>query len=103
MKKMSERIIKATEPEYTKLLLVANLLTMYSPHDARYTVQNVYLDFGQDWMWSTIVRRGYRECQILSPRDWKRIVGSESVEELLDVIRDLINDSYALDYGKEKY
>ena len=64
--------------EYKKLVAVAKILEAYSIHGARYVVEDVYLDLGQDWMWTTICRRGYSECQILSPSEWAMIVHAES-------------------------
>ena len=91
---MTERVIRETEPEYKKLQMVAKMLTYDSVHNAAYTVEDVYLDHGQDWMWTTICRVGYRECQVLSPREWKEIMSSNSLEELLQCVRYIQNDEY---------
>ena len=91
---MNYRIVKETEPEYRKLQIVAQMLTYDSKHNATYTVNDVYLDYGQNWMWTTICRVGYRECQVLSPRDWDDIMNSRSLEELLRCVRNIQNDEY---------
>lgn len=84
-----ERVINRTEKEYLKLELVAKALEMESPNNAKYIVEDVYLDFGQNWMWTTICRYGYKECQVLYPRDWENIMMAETAEELIDIVKDI--------------
>jgi len=71
---MGERTLERTERAYLKMELVAKALELASPNGAKYRVEDVYLDYGQDWMWTTIVRHGYKECQVLNPREWEDIV-----------------------------
>ena len=91
---MTERIINRFEREYKKLELVANALELASPNGAKYRVEPTYLDFGQDWKWTTIVRYGYEECQILSPRQWKEIMMAESMEDFTAVVNDIRNGEW---------
>lgn len=91
---MTERIIRETESMYKKLQMVARMLTYDSVHDATYVVEDVYLDYGQDWMWTTICRVGYRECQVLNPRQWKDISAAETLDDLLRCVRKIQNDEY---------
>ena len=99
---MTERILKpfADANLYNRFGAIASILTAYSPHNAFYVVENVYLDYDQDWKWTTIVRKGYNECQILYPKDWQRIIEADTMEKLYEIINDLMNDEYELDYGK---
>lgn len=101
---MTERVLRpfADANLYNRFEAVASILTAYSPHNAIYMVENVYLDYDQDWKWTTIVRHGYNECQILYPRDWQNIIEADTEEKLHKVIKDLMNDDYELDYGKEQ-
>lgn len=94
---MGYRVIHETEPEYKKLQIVAQMLTYDSVHRAAYTVEDVYLDYGQNWMWTTICRIGYAGCQVLSPREWEDIMNAQSLEELLKCVRDIQNDDYFMD------
>ena len=73
---MQPTIIEKGTEAYKKLYAVAKLLEAVSPNNATYEVEEVYFDYGLDWMWTTIVRHGHRECQILSPRDWEEIIMS---------------------------
>lgn len=100
---MTERILNPiTDVDfYERLEAVASILTAYSPHKAEYIVKDTYLDYGQDWKWTTIIRYKYNECQILYPRDWQRIIKADTMEKLFDIVKDLVNDKYSLDYGKE--
>ena len=91
---MTERIIKTWERLYTKLEVVAKMLEALSPNNAIYIVEDVYLDFGQDWMWTTIVRHGFKECQILSPRDCEEIMACETATDFAIVVNNIRNDKY---------
>ncbi len=94
---MTERVIKPNEPYYKKLKAVAATLEMLSPNGASYIVEDVYLDYGQKWMWTTICRRGYHDCQILSPRDWNDIMCIETADDLALVIDHIRTDKYFAD------
>lgn len=100
---MTERVLNpfADANLYSRFKAIASILTAYSPHGAVYVVEDVYLDYDQDWKWTTIVRKRYNECQILYPSDWQRIIEADTMEKLFDIVKDLINDKYSLDYGKE--
>lgn len=100
---MTERVLRpfADANLYNRFEAIASILTAYSPHNATYVVEVVYLDYDQDWKWTTIVRKGYNECQILYPRDWQRVIEADTMEKLFDIVKDLINDKYSLDYGKK--
>ena len=89
-----ERTLNRSEKAYKNMVAVAKMLEAVSANDAQYTVQDVYFDFGQDWMWTTICRRGYSECQILSPRQWKDIIFAETIEDLTACANDIRNDKY---------
>ena len=87
---MTERILSKNEPAYMNMVYVAEKLTSMSKHGAQYIVENVYLDFGQNWIWTTITRYGYRECQVLSPKEWQDIVMADHSE--LDGIAERIRN-----------
>ena len=89
-----ERVLSKTEVDYQKLEVVARMLENKSAHKAHYVVKDVYLDFGANWMWTTIVREGYRECQVLYPRDWKNIVLADSFTELEKIAEEIRNGEY---------
>lgn len=91
---MTERILSKNEIEYHKLDVVATILENESKNHAKYIVQDVYLDFGANWMWTTICRKGYLDCQVLSPREWQKIILAESFTELVDIAHEIMNDKY---------
>lgn len=91
---MEERVLNYTEKAYENMERVANMLTALSPNGARYIVDETYLDYGQDWKWTTIIRKRYKECQVLCPSEWKRIVEVENPRDLLPIVNDIINDKY---------
>ena len=100
---MTERVLNPFVDAnlYNRFKAIASILTAYSPHNAIYVVEDVYLDYDQDWKWTTIVRKGYNGCQILYPRDWQRIIEADTMEKLFEIVKDLVNDKYELDYGKK--
>ena len=91
---MNERILSKNEIEYSKLETAARMLESKSPNKAQYVIEDVYLDFGSNWMWTTIIRKGYRECQVLSPRDWENIMLADSFTELEQITDEIRNDKW---------
>lgn len=91
---MKKRILKSEEREYKNLVAAAALLEAVSKNNATYVVRDVYLDLGQGWMWTTICREGFRECQVLSPRDWEEIVTASTVQEIADAVDYVMSDKY---------
>lgn len=99
---MTERVIKREEREYKKLQVVAKLLEIESPNGRRYTVEDVYLDAGQDWMWTTIISHGgFMEYQVLNPREWKEIMAAETAKEIAECVDRIRNGEYFSDKVKE--
>ena len=83
---MKECILPKDSRERKKLEWIAASLALESKHNAEYKVEDVYLDFGAGWLWTTIVRHGYRECQILDPREWHMIMDAESLADLIKAV-----------------
>jgi len=94
---MTERVIRIDEPEYKKLVAVASVLEMLSPNGAKYVVEDVYFDYGQDWKWTTICRKGFEDCQILSPRDWGDVMVIETAEDVALVVDHIRGGKYFAD------
>ena len=91
---MKKRVLKSEEREYKNLVAAAALLEAVSKNDATYVVRDVYLDLGQGWMWTTICREGFRECQVLYPRDWEKIVTASTVVEIGTAVLSVMSDKY---------
>ena len=53
---MQPEVITRSEPEYKNLKMVAAMLEYESSNNSHYEVEDVYFDYGQDWMWTTITR-----------------------------------------------
>ena len=93
------RIIEKDTREYTKLVAVAEMLEAFSPNGFSYTVDEIYFDFGQDWWWTTIVANRqngklWDSWQALSPRQWERILMSETPQEIAEAVEDVMNGKY---------
>ena len=96
------RVISPNTSEFEKLEAAAAMLEAYSPNNAVYCVEDVYFDFGQNWMWTTICRRGYNECQVLSPRDWELVITAETPAEIAEAVEVIRSDKYFGDIEKEE-
>ena len=90
-----ERVLMFEEQEYKNLQAVASMLTATSKNGYIYQVENVYLDFGQDWMWTTIVAYNLKDdsitgsWQVLSPAEWKDVVLADGAVELMNAVQEI--------------
>ena len=92
---MTERTLEKGTREYAKLEAVASLLTATSKHGRKYVVEDTYLDYGQDWMWTTITYEGeWCGVQILCPREWQEIMLADSIAELARIAEEIKNGKY---------
>lgn len=74
------RVYQPDEPGYARLVQAAQRLQERSGLECK--VQTVYYDFGQAWLWTTILARRATDtnwCQILSPRDHQDIIEGDDV------------------------
>lgn len=103
---MTERLLKPDEREYKNLEAAAKVMEALSRNGKNYEVSDTYLDYGQNWKWTTIFRGKRNEwmnnrfeidCQVLCPRDWKKIVSATTMQELFDAIQETITDKYYSD------
>ena len=80
------RTYSRNDREWKNLNAVAKMLEAQSKNGYRYEVEDCYFDYGQDWMFTTIICHGRNASwQVGCPRDWSRIVEAESLEELTEV------------------
>ena len=61
---MGERILNKEEQAYKNMEAVCGILNALCKTDTVYTVGVTYLDFGQDWKWTTILNN--KGVQILT-------------------------------------
>ncbi len=92
-----ERTLDRKEIGYQKLQIVANELEQQSPNGLKYVVGDCYLDYGQSWMWTTIISRGEWEYQVLNPKQWKDIMLADSFSELYKIVDEIRNGKFFLD------
>lgn len=102
-KQGGERTFNPDEPEYAKIKAVAdklNSMNLVSKWDHKtpyeFSVEDVYLDYGSRWMWTTIVatlQGGGDSHQVLSPNEWLDIVnGTVSADVMANK---MLVDEYA--------
>lgn len=86
-------------PEFKNLMRAAHLFTGKSPNGYHYTVGDCYFDFGQNWVWTTVLSDGgdYGGYQALTPREQEMIVLASSIAEIESVVDEVFADKYCPD------
>ena len=83
-------------PEYQKLKIAAQMLTTFSTKEIEFLVEDVYFDYGQDWIWTTIIAHDPKETgilhswQALSPRQQEPIILANNPLELANAVNDFL-------------
>lgn len=83
------KIIDTFKPgswEYEQLRIAAEMLTNKSPENNVYCVGNTYFDFGQNWMWTTILcadGSGWGS-QAITPEQQEEIILSKDLDATTD-------------------
>lgn len=82
--------------EHKKLEAAATMLTVFNDKGNSYYVRDVYFDYGQNWIWTTIIaenENGFcQSWQAVSPREWAQIVMADTTVELCDVVNKILED-----------
>ena len=86
------RVLNKEEQAYKNLVAVCGMLNALCKTDTRYWVDITYLDYGQNWKWTTIINNN--GVQILCPRDWERIEIAETANELAKITEDIRAGKY---------
>ena len=95
-----EQVLDQDSEEYKKFEKIADLLNeaniiytsgRHKGERAYFYVDDVYLDFGSDWKWTTIVRED--NVQVLSPADWLSIINEESAPE--EIVNKIVTKDYS--------
>lgn len=77
--------------EYKRLTVAARVLTDVSVKGITYTVEDTYFDYGQRWMWTTIIANdpsaSFGSYQALCPRDYERILLTDDLLTTLSAVR----------------
>ena len=83
-----ETVLTPNMVEYKYMKAVCNKLNELSNGKVQYQMEDVYLDAGLDWMWTTIVQTGgWTNVQILNPKVWLDIVNGKPTDEVVKEIR----------------
>ena len=86
-----ETVLTPNMPEYKYIEAVTNQLNELSNGKVQYYIDDVYLDAGQDWMWTTIIAKSKSNLahtwQVLSPKQWLDIVNGKPTDEVVKEIR----------------
>ena len=86
----SIKVFPKCSREHANLRKASAILTALSEKD----IEETYFDYGQNWMWTTIIahdpRSSFGSYQALCPRDHEKIVFADSPEDLLRVIGEIL-------------
>ena len=83
-----EAVLTPNMIEYKYMKAVCDKLNELSNGKVQYQMEDVYLDAGLDWMWTTIVQTGgWTNVQILNPKVWLDIVNGKPTDEVVKDIR----------------
>ena len=83
-----ETVLTPNMIEYKYMKAVCDKLNELSNGKVQYQMEDVYLDAGLDWMWTTIVQTGgWTNVQILNPKVWLDIVNGKPTDEVVKDIR----------------
>lgn len=76
------RVFDNGTEERDKLERIAHILTGLSPRGYHYRVGETYFDYGQDWVWTTVLCDGgnYGGYQALSPAAQEEVILSDIVD-----------------------
>lgn len=82
--------------EYTALEAAAKLLEVASPNGTRYTVEDTYFDYGQDWRWTTVIayRKDGTSWQALYPAEHELITDIGTVESIFQAVEQVRNGKF---------
>lgn len=86
-------------PEYSALNRAAQIMTERSPRGYHYYVGDTFFDYGQNWVWTTILSDGgnWGGYQALCPRDQEAIIIAATPEALEAAIERIFADKYCPD------
>ena len=105
MAKREPEVIEYGTMEYKRLSAGAELLEATSKNGYLYGVEDVYFDYGQGWLWTTIVAYNPAEpsesilhsWQAINPRQWGEILTADTVDSLAKCVTDIQSDKYFTD------
>lgn len=73
--------------EHEQLRIAAEMLTNKSPENHVYYVGDTYFDFGQGWVWTTILCAsdgGFGDYQAITPAQQEEIILSHDLDKTTD-------------------
>ena len=94
---INPRRVEIGSDEEKKLVAVAKMLEAVSPNGYRYEVEVTYFDYGQDWLWTTIIRHDDNKdynVQVLNPKEWEHIITAETITDLCVITEHITKDKY---------
>lgn len=109
------RVFEKNSPEYKNLEKLGAKLHELSAHGTEYRVEETYFDFGQDWVWTTLIackpyadqRTGelkYSTWQALNPREQEECVLFGDDDAVIEeVARRVYSSPYNPDTFEERH
>ena len=93
-------IFNEGSPEYNRLVAAANRMNTLSPLGFHYYVGDTYFDYGQGWMWTTILCDNggmFGSFQALCPALQKKIVNATTIGAIEGAVGEYFTGKWCLD------
>ena len=83
-----------------KLKKLAKFLSALSPNDYDYYVDDTYFDYGQGWIYTTVLCRGDGEWggyQALNPKEQEAVFFADTTDDLYKIAKEVLADKFCPD------
>lgn len=89
------KTFKSNTREYKNLECAAAMLTAFNENGDIWTVERIYFDLGQGWMWDTLVcnhpnRTSYQTC----PAAQERVVMASDPQEMGEAVAYILKNNF---------
>lgn len=97
------KVLEERAVEHKRLEAVAKLLEATSVNEYWYDVKETYFDYGQNWIWTTIIAVNpnetgvLRSWQAITPKEWEEIINAESAVELALIVDNIKSGKFFRD------
>lgn len=88
------RILSEDSKEYKNLMKATSIMNKTAEEmgfKGNYYVGETYLDFGQDWKWTTILySKGRNGFQALYPGEWELICNKDQFSQVEQIVKEQV-------------
>ena len=89
---MHPSTLKITSKEYKRLNAIASILEALSPNKATYFVSECYYNTEERQLWTNIVRRNFKEGQLLDVERREKAMNADTLEKIIEIVNEIRED-----------